>query len=177
MNQAIHSIDLLQWLMGPVRSIYGYADTLAHTMETEDTVVAVLRFASGALGTVIGTTAAFPGVTARVELFGDQGSATIENDRLGFLHLSRDGEGEAPAYGLTPRTESSRPDRLLDAGTTANPAALSMEGHAAQIADMVRAIQEDGTPLVDGQEGRRAVDIILAIYESARTGREVVVHE
>src|SRR2546430_3067011 len=87
MNQAIHSIDLLQWLMGPVKSIYAYTDTLVHTMETEDVAAAVLRFANGAVGTISATTGAYPGVTTRIEIFGDRGSAVIENERLTFLHL------------------------------------------------------------------------------------------
>src|SRR5437588_4141854 len=77
MNQAIHSIDLLQWLMGPVKSIFAYTDTLAHRMETEDVAVAGLRFANGALGTIAATTGAYPGVTTRIEVFGDKGSAII----------------------------------------------------------------------------------------------------
>jgi len=73
MNQSIHSIDLLQWLMGPVKSVYGYADTLVHRMETEDVAAALLRFANGALGAIAATTGAYPGVTTRVEIFGDRG--------------------------------------------------------------------------------------------------------
>jgi predicted dehydrogenase len=173
MNQAIHSIDLLQWLMGSVQSAYALTGTLAHQMETEDTAVAVLRFANGALGTIIGTTAAYPGVTSRVELFGERGSIAIENDQLRFLHLARD-EGEAPAYGRPPQP-ASRTARHLGTGTTSDPAAVTTSPHSAQIADMIRAVRDGGTPLVDGREGRRAVDIILSIYESARTGREVAV--
>src|SRR6266536_3843729 len=98
MNQSIHSIDLLQWFMGPVKSIYAYMDTLAHRMETEDVAVAVLRFTNGALGTIAATTGAYPGVTTRIEVFGDRGSAVIENDNLSYLHLARDDSEEAGAY-------------------------------------------------------------------------------
>jgi UDP-N-acetyl-2-amino-2-deoxyglucuronate dehydrogenase len=171
MNQSIHSIDLLRWLMGPVRSIYAYTDTLAHRMETEDVAVAVLRFASGALGTIAVTTAAYPGVTTRVEIFGDKGSAVIENDSLSYLHLARDDREEVDSYGInapqhTQVTESS--------SAAQNPAALSASTHAIQIADMIRAIRENGTPLVDGYAGRQPVEIILGIYESARTHKEVI---
>jgi predicted dehydrogenase len=174
MNQGIHSIDLLQWLMGPVRSVYAWTGTLAHEMETEDTAVAVLRFASGALGTIVGTTAAYPGVTSRVELFGDKGSMVIENDELAFRHLARDEHGGAAAYGLSPAA-SGAAHLPGGSGTTANPAAVTTGTHAAQIADMIRAILDGGAPLVDGRDGRRAVDIILGIYESQRTGQEVTV--
>ncbi len=103
MNQSIHSIDLLQWLMGPVKSVFGYTGTLVHRMETEDVAVAVLHFASGALGTIAATTGAYPGVTTRIEIFGDNGSAIIENDRLSYLHLARDDKEAISAYGITPQ--------------------------------------------------------------------------
>ncbi|HZO74417.1 MAG TPA: Gfo/Idh/MocA family oxidoreductase [Ktedonobacteraceae bacterium] len=170
MNQSIHSIDLLQWFMGPVVSVSAYTDTLAHQMEAEDAAVAILRFANGALGTIAATTAAYPGVNTRIEVFGDRGSAIIEDDRLSYLHLARDDHGEVGAYGANAR--AARPAEQHSA-VAQNPAALAMTSHALQIADMMRAIREDGTPLVDGYAGRRPVDIILAIYESARTRQEV----
>jgi UDP-N-acetyl-2-amino-2-deoxyglucuronate dehydrogenase len=185
MNQAIHSIDLLQWLMGPVKSIYAYTDTLVHSMETEDVAVAVLRFANGALGTIAATTGAYPGVSTRIEIFGDKGSAIIEDDRLTYLHLARDDQEEIGAYGTTGKNVGARPsgeDEAPPADTQANetestaqnPSALSFRSHALQIADMIRAIREDGTPLVDGYAARRSVEIILGIYESARTHKEVI---
>jgi UDP-N-acetyl-2-amino-2-deoxyglucuronate dehydrogenase len=186
MNQSIHSIDLLQWFMGPVSSVYAYIDTLTHRIETEDVAVAVLRFANGALGTISATTSAYPGVTTRIEIFGDKGSAVIEDDNLSYLHLAREDSQEIGAYGNAhdkseSYTESKKPAAAATAkrsgariNTSAqNPAALSFRGHALQIADMIRAIREDGTPLVDGQAARRPVEIILGIYESARIHKEV----
>src|SRR5258708_28160316 len=102
MNQSIHSIDLLQWLMGPVRSVYAYTDTLVHRMETEDVAVAVLRFANGALGTISATTGAYPGVSTRIEIYGDKGSAVIEDDRLSYLHLARDDHEQVGPHGVYP---------------------------------------------------------------------------
>jgi predicted dehydrogenase len=170
MNQSIHSIDLLQWLMGPVKSVYGYTDTLVHHMETEDVAVAILRFASGALGTIAATTGAYPGVTTRIEIFGDQGSAVIENDNLAYLHLARDDKEPISSYGEAPQ-ERTKVEGI--SSTSQNPAALSASSHALQIADMIRAIRENGTPLVDGYAGRHPVEIILSIYESARIKKEV----
>src|SRR6266496_5845611 len=100
MNQSIHSIDLLQWFMGPVKSVYAYTDTLVHHMETEDVAVAVLHFANGALGTIAAATGAYPGVATRVEIFGDQGSAIIENDALAYLHIARDDKEAVGSYGI-----------------------------------------------------------------------------
>ncbi|HEY7419633.1 MAG TPA: Gfo/Idh/MocA family oxidoreductase [Ktedonobacteraceae bacterium] len=172
MNQSIHSIDVLQWLMGPVKSVYAYTDTLVHTMETEDTAVAVLRFANGALGTISATTGAYPGVTTQIQICGDQGSAVIDNDKLAFLRLARDAKEEVGPYGSKSTTITST-STTEQSGTTSNPAALTSTTHMMQIADMIRAIREDGQPLVDGNAARRPVDIILSIYESARTHKEV----
>ncbi|GCE31811.1 oxidoreductase [Dictyobacter alpinus] len=171
MNQSIHSIDILQWLMGPVKSIHAYTDTLVHTMETEDVAVAVLRFANGALGTIAATTGAYPGVTTRIEVCGDKGSAVIEDDRLGYLHLaSQDGEEVGPYGGGAKKSEVVKPEK---AATASDPAALQASTHAAQIENMIQAIQQNGTPLVDGNAARHPVEIILGIYESARTGKEI----
>ena len=148
MNQSIHSIDLLQWLMGPVHSVYAYTDTLAHRMETEDVAVAVLRFANGALGTIAATTGRLSRrVTTRIEVFGDQGSAVIENDRLRYLHLARDDtKRSAPTATLLAEPEPRPP-----AGSAARPRRAARSAPTPlQIADMIRAIREDGTPLVDG---------------------------
>jgi UDP-N-acetyl-2-amino-2-deoxyglucuronate dehydrogenase len=170
MNQSIHSIDLLQWLMGPVKSLFAYTDTLVHRMETEDVGVAVLRFTNGAIGTIAASTGAYPGVTTRVELFGDKGSASIENDQLSYLHLARDEQETTGDYGASPKTGQRA---STDSSTAHNPAALSANSHALQIADMLRAIRENGTPLVDGNVARHPVDIILGIYDSVRTHKEV----
>jgi UDP-N-acetyl-2-amino-2-deoxyglucuronate dehydrogenase len=171
MNQSIHSIDLLQWLMGPVKSIFAYTDTLVHRMETEDVAVAVLRFTNGALGTIAATTDAYPGIGTRIEIYGDKGSAVIEDDSLSYLHLARDDREEVSAYGATREQRAS----TVPAGPSAaqNPAALAIRSHALQIEDMMRAIREDGTPLVDGYGAKHPVEIILSIYESARTHKEV----
>ena len=171
MNQSIHSIDLLQWLMGPVKSVMAYMDTLVHRMEAEDVAVAALRFASGALGVIAATTGAYPGVTTRIEIFGNQGSAIIENDELAFLHLTHDEKEAAGDYGTSMKRKSGQSPN--SSGASANPAALAANSHALQIADMIRAIRENGTPLVDGYAGRQPVEIILSIYESARTHREI----
>jgi UDP-N-acetyl-2-amino-2-deoxyglucuronate dehydrogenase len=171
MNQSIHSIDLLQWLMGRVKSIYAYTDTLVHSMETEDVAVAVLRFANGAVGTVAATTGAYPGVGTRIEIYGDKGSAVIDSDKLGYLHLARDDSEEVGPYGGGKKQAPT----ASNPGATgaADPAAIGTDTHALQIADMMRAVRENGTPLLDGNEARHPVEIILGIYESARTGKEV----
>ncbi len=171
MNQSIHSIDLLQWLMGPVKSIFAYTDTLVHRMETEDVAVAVLRFANGALGTIAATTGAYPGTGTRIELHGDKGSAVIEDDRLSYLHLAQDDREEVGPYDAA--REQHVPTAPAGPSAAQNPATLAIRSHALQIEDMIRAIRENGAPLVDGFAARHPVEIILGIYESARTHQEV----
>jgi len=172
MNQSIHSIDLLQWLMGPVRSVFAYTDTLVHRMETEDVAVAVLRFANGALGTISATTGAYPGASTRIEIYGDKGSALIEDDHLSYLHLARDDSEEVGPYGAG-AAKRAQHTQTTDKSAAQDPAALAIRSHISQIADMMRAIRADSTPLLDGYGAKHPVEIILAIYESARTHQEV----
>ena len=172
MNQSIHSIDLLQWLMGPVKSVFAYTDTLVHRMETEDVAVAVLRFANGALGTISATTGAYPGASTRIEIYGDKGSALIEDDHLSYLHLARDDSEEVGPYGAGAAKRAQRTE-TADKSAAQDPAALAIRSHISQIADMMRAIRADSTPLLDGYGAKHPVEIILAIYESARTHQEV----
>ncbi len=177
MNQSIHTIDLLQWMMGPVEEIAAYTGLLAHErIEVEDTAVAALRFANGALGTIVGTTAAYPGLTARLTVHGDRGSAIIDGDRLSYFHAASE-EGGGRAYGAAgggnQAEEVMRSFEEQAAATAgADPSQLSM-AHRSQIRDFIEAVREDREPLVDAEEGRKGVEIILAIYESARTGRPV----
>ncbi len=173
MNQGIHSIDLLQWLLGPVRTVYAYTDTLAHRMETEDVAVAVLRFDNGALGTLAGTTGAYPGMGARIEVYGDRGSAVLADDRLASLQLWTQGDAVSP-YGTSAVQRAETVVGEADLPSAArDPAAIDIASHAAQIADMMQAIRDDRAPLVDGEAGRRPVEIILGVYESARSHQEV----
>ncbi len=178
MNQSIHTIDLLQWIMGPVIEVSAYTGLLAHErIEVEDTAVAILRFAGGALGIVEGTTAAYPGLTARLEVHGDRGSAVIDNDELVYFHSAPLGE-EGAAYGAGGGGNQAS-DRIrqygadqVSAAAGSDPASLSMS-HREQIREFIDAIREDREPLVNIEEARKPVAIILAIYESARSGRPV----
>ena len=166
MNQGIHFIDLLLWLAGPARSVFGEAATLLHRIEVEDTLAAVLRFQSGALGVFQGTTTAFPHVSDRVELVGTKGSIRVENGRLAFKYLSDEDGEEVGTYGLKELTGWTNPERLRFAST---------EGHVEQIADFVEAVATDREPAVGGKEGQRSLEVVRAIYDSIRTKSEVMV--
>jgi predicted dehydrogenase len=167
MNQAIHSVDLLLWLMGPVESVTAHAATLAHErIAVEDVIVANLRFASGALGTLEATTAAYPGSLKRIELCGSQGSATLEEEDIKAWQFARKAAQDARIRKrLAGKTESG--------GGASDPAAIGHQAHAALFKDFVHAITSGGQPLVDGIEGRRSVELILAVYKAAESGREV----
>lgn len=168
LNQAVHSLDLLLWLAGSVSHVFAYTNRRVHQMEMEDVAVAALHFSSGALGTIGATTGAYPGVTARVEILGSRGSAVIQDDRLVFLHSARDAGKEVGPYGIA----GLAPPQEEDNGTTTQPLPSA---HTLQIADMIRAIREDREPLVTGQEARRPVALIDAIYRSAQTGQQATI--
>jgi predicted dehydrogenase len=167
MNQAIHNVDLLQWLMGPVTHISGFTATLAHErIEVEDTAVACLRFANGALGVIQATTSVHPGLPKTIAIHGDRGTVVIEQDDV--LRWEFD-----PATEIDHQIKTRFAQKTNASGGSSNPAAISHQGHARQLADFVQAIREGGKPLVDGREGRKAVAIIEGIYQSAQTGRTV----
>ena len=171
MNQAIHSVDLLLWMMGDAAEVFGFAGTLAHDrIEVEDTAVAVLRFASGALGVIQATTSVHPGYPKTIAVHGNRGSAVIEQEDV----LRWDFDPPTPADADVKRRFAAK---VGASGGAADPKAISHEGHRRQLADFVRAIRDDRPPAVDGREGRKAVAVIRAIYEANRTGRAVTIGE
>lgn len=167
MNQAIHNVDLLQWLMGDVVAIQAFTDTLAHQrIEVEDTAVAALRFANGALGVIEAATSAFPGLLKRTEIHGDQGSARVEQDDITLWTFRESQPGDAMIQEALNRPSG------FSAGAS-DPRGITHLGHRDQLADLLNAIDRGGIPAIDGREGRKSVEIIRAIYQSARTGRQV----
>ncbi len=167
MNQAIHSVDLLAWLMGPVAEVSAYTATLAHQrIEVEDVATATLRFASGALGVIEATTAAYPGALKRIEIHGSAGSAVLEEEDIIAWDFAQSTRGDA---ALLARMRG----KTKTGGGAADPAAIGHHGHAQLFKDALAAIKKGRRPLIDGPEGRRSVEIILAIYKSAQSGRPV----
>ncbi|MCS7045105.1 MAG: Gfo/Idh/MocA family oxidoreductase [Gemmataceae bacterium] len=167
MNQAIHNVDLLLWMMGPVSHIFGITAMLAHErIEVEDTAVACLRFRNGALGVIQATTSVWPGLPKTIAIHGDRGTVVVEQDDL----VRWEFHPESPADQEIRRRFAQKSGA---SGGASNPAAISHVGHARQLTDFVEAIQTGRAPLVDGREGRRAVEVILGIYEANRSGRLV----
>ncbi len=166
MNQAIHNVDLLYWFMGEIAEVSGVAATLAHErIEVEDVAAACVKFKNGALGVLEATTAAFPGLLKRTEIHGSAGSVIVEQDNIKLWEFEK---------------KSSKDAKLLEklsgsAGTggASDPTAISYTGHMLQLKDFLQSIETGDKPLVDGIEGRKSVEIILAIYQSAWTGKAV----
>ena len=174
MNQGVHTVDLLVAAMGRPVEVFAYTGMLAHErIEVEDVAVGVVRFESGALGVLHATTAAYPGLSARVQVHGDRGSAVIDNDQLVFFHGTPAGAGSGGAeYG-----DDVRPDGGGRGGAAAsNPAGLG-DSHRLQYLNFLAAL--DGTePLrVDLETNRQSIALITGVYESARTGRPVTLDE
>ncbi len=166
MNQAIHSVDLLLWLMGPVTSLAAMTALRAHErIEVEDAAVASLEFASGALGAIEATTAAYPGSLKRVEISGSTGYATLEEEALVKWDFLKSFKGDAKIQKEMKLNTTG--------GGAADPSAIGHKAHRALFEDFVKSLK-NGTPnLIDGNEGRKSVELITAIYKSAQTGRRI----
>jgi predicted dehydrogenase len=167
MNQAIHSVDLLTWLMGPVAEIQANTACLAHArIEVEDVAVATLKFANGALGIIEATTAAYPGYLKRIEIHGSEGSAVLEEEDLKAWDFAKPKKEDAAILEQMRKHKST-------GGGASDPAAIGHHGHAIQFRDFLEAIHKNRRPAIDGHEGRRSVEIILGVYKAAETGKTV----
>jgi predicted dehydrogenase len=165
MNQGIHGVDLLIWLMNDdVESVFARADHLLRDIEVEDTCVATLQFKGGAYGTIIGTTTCNPGEPSKTELHGKSGTICLSGTEITRWAVTNEEDG---------RAKDTFERKQIDAAGMVADAAKPAAGHDVLVADMVQAVKEDRDPYVTGESARKAVDLILAIYESARTGKEV----
>ena len=167
MNQAIHSVDLLLWMMGPVAEISAMTATMTHErIEVEDIAIANLRFKSGALGVIEATTTAYPGALKRIEICGSEGSAVLEEEAIKQWQFAKE----------TPEDAMIR-ERMANSNATgggaSDPTAIGHHGHTKIIEEAVAAISENRPSILDGKEGRRSIELIRAVYESAKTGKVV----
>lgn len=166
-NQGVHCVDLLQWIMGPVETAAAFADHLVRKIEVEDTAVAALKFRSGAFGVLEGATSVCPGMDHRLEFHGEKGTIALDGETVVKWEFPGC-EGEmCGSRGTKSGVDIKR-------GTAHSmPTVSGMEGHRIIIADLVEAIRDDRDPMITGEEARKSVEIILGVYESARTGRMV----
>src|SRR5258708_4172197 len=156
-NQGVHTIDLLLWLLGDVARVQARTATQLHKIEAEDTAVAILEFAGGALGIFHATTAAYPGYPRRVEISGSEGTVILEHDRIIAANLRN-----TPA--------SAAESAALDENQSASSAIVSdFRGHQLVLEDFLQAIQQNRAPACDGLEGRRSLALIESIYRAAKT--------
>ncbi|MFP4501723.1 MAG: Gfo/Idh/MocA family protein [Candidatus Hydrogenedentota bacterium] len=168
MNQGIHQIDLLVWLMGPVKQLWAQTTCIAHEgLEVEDLATANLEFENGAFGTIEGSTAIWPGQPARVDIHGTDGGAWLQDGDISYWKFKK-----RRAIDKKIEDDMSK-ESELGSGAADPLAALKIEGHRRQIEDFTKAIQQGREPQVPGREGRVAVAVIEKIYQSAKTGKVV----
>jgi UDP-N-acetyl-2-amino-2-deoxyglucuronate dehydrogenase len=164
MNQGIHTVDLLLWLLGDVARVYASTRTALHAIEVEDTAVACLEFAGGAVGTLEAATSAFPGFPRRIELTGSEGTIVVEHDRVVSVQLRTPPQPPPPGEGSTNASATS-------------PIVSDVRGHRRVLEDFVSAVRTGARPLCDGRDGRRSVELVEAMYRSARTGAAVALRD
>ena len=163
MTQTIHIIDLLQYLMGPVRSVVGKVATQVHHIEVEDTATALVNFESGAMGVIESTTSVRPALKSRLEIHGENGSVVANAQYDKFLLWGVEGDGDGVAV-----------EKNLELGDIDDPWAYPQTRHRIQLQDMVDAIREDRDPILTGEDARASLAIIMAIYDSSREGKEIL---
>jgi len=163
MNQGIHGVDLLQWIMGGVESVYARCERLAWDIDVEDTAVISVKFKNGAIGVIEGATTVFPGLDTVFSFGGTNGIVTF-------------GDGGFREWAFK-ENEPEKPEKVGSLGGLNCAYSSDNLGHTLQIEDMARAVLDDREPMVPGEEAKRSVEIILAIYESARTGKEVFIKD
>jgi UDP-N-acetyl-2-amino-2-deoxyglucuronate dehydrogenase len=160
MNQASHYVDLMQWLVGPVESVIAKTATLARRIEAEDTGIAVLRFRSGALGTIEVTMLTYPkNMEGSITILGEKGTAKIGGTAVNKVEKWEFAEPD--------------PDDALVEASNTNPTSVYGFGHEAYYRNVLGVLRGEAIPDTDGRGGRKSLELILGIYESARTGCEV----
>ena len=165
-NQGIHNVDLLRWLMGEVATVSAYQNTLTHQIEVEDTIVAGLQFCNGAMGTITASTSVFQGLNKRLEILGSEGTAIIEAEEPILWNFQKPWISKDQII-----QKQNGIHRRQDPGS---PIIEDLWGHQQQILDMIGAIRDDRPPAITGEDGAKSVELVLAIYESARKGGEPV---
>ena len=166
MNQSIHMIDMLQYLAGPVESLQAYTKTLGHTIETEDSAVAILNLKNKALGVIHGTTASYPGQFRRLEIMGTKGSVIMVEDGFTVWDFAEKQPGDDEVLKKYSQKESG--------GGVSDPGAINYKNHYLNIKSFLEAIENNKKFEIDGFEARKAVKIIRAIYEASKERKEVI---
>jgi predicted dehydrogenase len=160
-NQAVHQVDILLWLAGPISELFGYWQLGAlHKIESEDVVSALVKYGSGATGVIQSSTAFWPGYTERIEIHGTKGTAVISGDKLTTWHVENDSGEPAPL------------DQEVASGAS-DPMAISLAPFERQFLDFGESIRTGRKPVSSGQDGYRALEVVASVYESCRKGSVV----
>jgi predicted dehydrogenase len=170
MNQGVHGIDVLAWIMGEVESVYAKAEAKVRDIVVEDTCVALVTFKNGAFGVIEGTTSSNPGEKTEFHLHGDKGTIILDDNGIQKWAIS---EGRSMLAINDPEKCVTR--ESLSA--TTDPTSIGRAGHQAQVNDLCKSILRDAEPMITGESARKSVELILAIYESAQTGKEVILDD
>ena len=183
MNQGVHTVDVLQYLVGGVRKLWAQTRTGSHTdIEVEDIAVAACDFTCGAIGSITASTAAFKGFPVRIDIYGTEGSAVIEGDRLKTMTLKNGQtfsteEAAAHAVAVAQGGTASVKDEAAERNVAATQGSTWGDSHRAQFQNFIDAIRSNGKPLIDGRAARKPVEIGLAVYQSQRTGQPVQLNQ
>ena len=168
MNQGVHTVDLIQWLGGRVSEVSGMFGVFGHEIEAEDQTVALLRFENGALGTIYTTTCCYPGYDQLITIYGTKGSIRKDASKLLAWRIQGDNEEEEEKEMLAKFVPKDK-----EQGISADPMAVSSDGHTQFVEDMAKAITEDRDPMIGLDSAKHAVEIITSIFEAGRTGKTV----
>ncbi len=161
-NQAVHQVDVLLWLIGPVKEVVGYWQLGAlHKIQSEDVVCAMMRYANGATGVIQASTAFWPGYSERIEIHGTKGTAIFTGDKLTAWDVENDQGPPAPV------------EREAMSGSS-DPMAISLTPFERQFLDFGEACKSGRKPLITGEDGVRAIEFVLSVYKSCREGQKVV---
>ncbi len=167
MNQGIHSVDLLRWFMGRVEAVCAFTGLIGHDgLEVEDVAAATMRFANGAIGVIEASTAVSPGFYRRIEILGTHGSVVVEEEKILTWKFDQETDADEKIREKFSGNNSS-------GGGVSDPKAIGDIGHLRQLLDIIKAIDNGHKPSIDGMEARKAVELVLAIYASARNKRIV----
>jgi len=155
-NQAVHTVDLLLWLFGDVSRVQARIATAMHNIESEDTALALLEYAGGALGTLVATTVAYPGYPRRIEVTGTEGTLILEHDRV----VAADLRTKVPGVAVSALS--------VDNENVRSPIVSDFTAHQRVFEDFIRAIRDNGTPMCDGRDGRRSLALVEEIYRAGK---------
>jgi predicted dehydrogenase len=168
MNQGVHGIDVLVWIMGDVESVYAKAEAKVRDIEVEDTCVALLTFKNGAFGVIEGTTSSNPGEPTAFHFHGEKGTIILDDKGIQKWAVAEDKSAVA-------ENDPEKCVSRVSLSGTSDPKAIGRAGHQAQVDDLCLAILEDREPMITGTSARKAVELILAIYASSQSGKEVCI--